>query len=779
MTTRRATAEEAVPGSDSARVAQSAIAQGEPASPGGRASGSVEPNDSEDPEQGAAADHDGGLGALLVIARLHHVAAEAQALRHALGFGPSSALQRTDLLLAAKHLGLKAKPIISHPDRLPLVPLPALAQMNDGRLVVLAQCDGQRLLYLDPASGRIGAHAQPARPTIESIELFAAQWSGELILISSRASLAGALAKFDFSWFIPSIVRHRRLLSEVLLVSLFLQLFALASPLFFQVVMDKVLVHKSLSTLDVLVIGLTVIMLFESGLSILRTYVFSHTTSRIDVELGARLFRHLLQLPLAYFQARRVGDSIARVRELENIRQFLTGNALTLVLDVLFSVVFIAVMLSYSVPLTLIVLASLPLYLALSLSIVPLLRGRLNEKFARSAENQSLLVETITGIQTVKASALEPQMARRWDEQLAAYVSASFKAQTFAQYGHEGVNLIGKLVSAATLWWGARQVMEGHLTVGMFVAFNMFAGRVAQPIMRMAQMWTDFQQTGLSMARLGDILDTRTEVPEHSASPLPTVQGRVTLDNVSFRYRPDAQPVLHCVSLDARPGEVIGIVGRSGSGKSTLTKLVQRLYVPESGRLLIDGHDLATIDAAHLRRQVGVVLQDNMLFNRSVRENIAITDPAAPLEAVIRAARLAGAEEFIAELPEGYDTVVGEQGASLSGGQRQRIAIARALFSQPRILIFDEATSALDYESEAIIQRNMRAICEGRTVFIIAHRLSAVRNVHRIIAMEKGRIVEAGSHEQLLAKPQGLYAHLWRMQAHGQSDQSGSNGART
>ena len=705
---------------------------------------------------------DGALHALCVIARLHQVSADVPSLRHALGLGPSDEVRERDLLLAAKKLGLKAKASRSAPDRLTLVGLPALARLKDGRTVVLAQCDGKRVLFMDPSSD-----PQAARPTIEPLETFAAEWTGELILVTSRASLAGELAKFDFSWFIPSIVKHRRLLGEVLTISLFLQLFALVSPLFFQVVMDKVLVHRGMTTLDVLVIGLVVIMLFESALNILRSYVFSHTTSRIDVELGSRLFRHLMNLPLAYFQARRVGDSVARVRELENIRQFLTGNALTLVLDVLFSVIFIAVMFSYSATLTLIVLISLPLYLILSLSIVPVLRGRLNEKFARGAENQSLLVETVTGIQTVKASALEPQMARKWDEQLAAYVSASFRTQTLAQYGNEGINLIGKLVNAATLWWGAHLVMGGDLSVGQFIAFNMFAGRVAQPIMRIAQMWTDFQQTGISMARLGDVLNTRTELAPQSAGAMPRVRGDVALDNVTFRYRPDAQPVLHGVSLTVAAGEIIGIVGRSGSGKSTLTKLLQRLYVPESGRVLVDGQDIATADATQLRRQVGVVLQENTLFNRSVRENIAIADPGAPLEAVIHAAKLAGAHEFIAELPEGYDTVVGEQGTGLSGGQRQRIAIARALFGQPRILIFDEATSALDYESEAIIQKNMRAICQGRTVFIIAHRLSAVRHAHRIIAMEKGRIAEMGSHEELIAKPQGLYAHLWRMQGEG------------
>lgn len=408
--------------------------------------------------------------------------------------------------------------------------------------------------------------------------------------------------------------------------------------------------------------------------------------------------------------------------------------------------------------------------------MVPILRQRLDVKFARGAENQSMLVETVAGIQTVKATALEPAFCKRWDSQLASYVSASFKTQNLASIAHEGVNLIGKLVNAATLWYGAHLVMSNDLSVGQFVAFNMFAQRVSQPIMRMAQLWTDFQQTGISVARLGDILNTRTEVPPTNTAQLPALKGRITLDAVTFRYRPEAPPVLNAISLDINAGEVIGIVGRSGSGKSTLTKLVQRLYTPEGGRLLVDGIDISLIDAAQLRRQVGVVLQENLLFNRSVRENIAITDPAAPIEAVIKVAQMAGAHEFISELPEGYDTLVGEQGGSLSGGQRQRVAIARALFTNPRILILDEATSALDYESEAVIQRNMAHICRGRSVLIIAHRLSAVRHAHRIIVMDKGQIVEAGSHETLASKPQGLYAYLWRMQDGAQSNQVNAQG---
>jgi subfamily B ATP-binding cassette protein HlyB/CyaB len=739
---------------------------------------------SQAPEDPQAADEPGSAGgpqrprigqtlrALCMLARLHHIAAQPGALLHQLGLSPRDPTTTALLLQGAQALGLKAKAVRATIERLPRIPLPALAFMNDGRVVLLGQCDGQRVLFIDPGAaagtGSGAAGVPEGTPTIVPLAVFATQWSGKLMLATSRASIAGELAKFDFSWFIPSIVKHRKLLGEVLLVSTFLQLFALVSPLFFQAVMDKVLVHQGLTTLDVLVLGLSVVVVFESVLTLLRSYIFSHTTSRIDVELGSKLFRHLLSLPLAYFGARRIGDSVARVRELENIRSFLTGNAITLVLDVVFSIVFIAVMFAYSVPLTLIVLVSLPLYAGLSLLIMPVLRSRLNEKFARGAENQALLVETVSGIQTVKASALEPAVAKRWDDQLAAYVSASFKTQNLASLGHEGINLIGKLIGAATLWWGARLVIDQQLSVGQFIAFNMFAQRVAQPIMRMAQLWTDFQQTGVSMARLADILNTRTEAPPKSAAQLPPLKGRIQFEAVGFRYRPEAPPVLNQLSLDIAAGQVIGIVGRSGCGKSTLTKLVQRLYSPEQGRVLVDGIDIGLIDAAQLRRQIGVVLQENLLFNRSVRENIAITDPAAPIEAVMHAAQLSGAHDFISELPEGYDTIVGEQGGGLSGGQRQRIAIARALFTHPRILILDEATSALDYESEAILQRNMAAICKGRTVLIIAHRLSSVRGAHRIIAMDKGRIVEEGSHEELVQKPGGVYARLWAAQAGGQ-----------
>jgi len=507
---------------------------------------------------------------------------------------------------------------------------------------------------------------------------------------------------------------------------------------------------------------LLVSSVFEVLLTGLRNYVFSHTTNRIDIELGARLFRHLVTLPLAYFGNRRVGDTVARVRELENIRNFLTGQALTALIDIAFSFIFLGVMCVYSVWLTLIVALSLPVYGAISGGLIPSLRARLNEKFARGADNQSFLVEAVSGVETVKAMAVEPQFIRKWETQLAAYVAAGFRVSSLGNLGQQLIQLVGKFVTLGTLFFGAKLVIDGKLTVGELIAFNMMSQRVSAPVLRLAQLWQDFQQVGISMSRLGDILNSHTELPQ-SRQALPALHGDVSFENIRFRYRPDGPPILDNVSLDIDAGQVIGIVGRSGSGKSTLTKLLQRLYVPEQGAVRIDGIDLALADPAWLRRQIGVVLQENLLFNRSIRENIALTDPGAPLAAVIVAAKLAGAHEFICELPEAYDTTVGEHGSNLSGGQRQRLAIARALLTNPRILVFDEATSALDFETERVIQNNMKAMCVGRTVIIIAHRLTAVRHADQIIAMDRGQIVERGTHTSLLGL-NGYYAHLVSLQ---------------
>lgn len=691
---------------------------------------------------------------MLTIAAYHGMVADEMKLRHEFG---SATFGTETILLAAKNLSLTAKLVRQPPERLARAPLPAIAIDRAGRYFIAAKIDAsdeaQRILIQHPGKP----------PQILSMADFLAIWSGQFIYVTSKASFAGEIAKFDFSWFIPAIVKYRKLLAEVLLISFALQIIGLATPMFFQVVMDKVVVNHAMKTLHVIAIGLLAATLFQAALSGIRTYVLAHTSSKIDVELGARLFRHLLALPTAYFQSRRVGDSVARIRELENIRSFLTGNAITLLMDLLFSFVFLAVMLWYSVWLTLIVVVSIPAYLILSIIFTPILRSRLNDKFNRSAENQSFLVETIGGIDTIKAMAAEPRWVQQWEKQLAGYVAAGLAASNIGNVASGAVNLISKLVTVAIMWVGATLVVDNKLTVGELIAFNMLSGQVAAPILRLAQLWNDFQQVGISMQRLGDILNTRTEIAGQKTR-IPRIAGAIEFDQVAFRYRPDTPDVIRGISLKIAPGEVIGIVGRSGSGKSTLTKLVQRLFVSDHGRVLVDGQDIAIIDTTSLRQQIGVVLQENTLFSRSIRDNIALTNPALPLEAVIAAAKLAGAHEFICELPEAYDTKVGEHGTGLSGGQRQRIAIARALITNPRVLIFDEATSALDYESEKSIQDNMREICCGRTVLIIAHRLSAVRDANRIVVMERGQIAEIGSHDELVRNPLGIYSHLYRLQ---------------
>jgi subfamily B ATP-binding cassette protein HlyB/CyaB len=701
----------------------------------------------------SAASSDPGLTALVLIARIHGIAADAAQIRHQAGvttsrFGPE------DLLRAAATIGLRGRIVRFSPNRVAHLPLPAVVFDTQGEHFVLAKVSDDKALIQE-------ANGSP--PQIIPMERLLARIAGRVLLLTSRASLIGELARFDFSWFVPAVVKYRKLLLEVLGVSLLIQLFGLVPPLMFQVVMDKVLTNRAFDTLAVVCVAMLLASLAETVLTGLRNYIFAHTTTRIDVELGARLFRHLMQLPLAYFAVRRVGDSVARVRELENIRNFLTGQAITAVLDLVFSIVFIAVMAFYSVKLTLIVVGSLLCYAVISAILNPLFRKALDSKFARGADNHAFLVESISGCETVKAHAVEPQFARKWDRLLASYVSAGFRVSNLGNIGQQLIQLVGKLVSLAILFFGAKLAIAGELTIGQLVAFTMLSQRVATPILRLAQLWQDFQQIGVSMQRLGDILNARTETPP-SPSALPAIKGTIDFEDVHFRYAPDAPVVLHAINLHVDAGEVIGIVGRSGSGKSTLTKLLQRLFVPERGRIRVDGIDLALVDPAWVRRQIGVVLQENLLFNRSIRENIAIADPGMPLESVIQAAKLAGAHEFICELREGYDAVVGEHGCGLSGGQRQRIAIARALVSNPRVLIFDEATSALDYETERTLQRNMPAICRGRSVIIISHRLSSIRQADRILTMEKGTIVEIGKHDELM-QHRGLYAHLVALQA--------------
>lgn len=703
---------------------------------------------------------DSGLACLTLIMGFLQVPADVDQLKHEIG--KDRAASPADIVRSAKRAGLRAKITNLPINRLEFSALPAIAVGDDDEFFIIGKVHEGRALIQ-------AVNSPPESLTLEELE---DRWSGKAILITRRDKPVGTDQKFDVTWFIPALVKYRHLLKDVMLASLALQIFALGMPLFFQVVVDKVLAHQGLTTLDVLAIGLISLVTFEALLGGLRAYLFTHTTSRVDVELGASLFRHLLKLPLAYFESRRVGDTVARVRELETIREFLTSSSVTLVIDFAFTIIFLAIMWFYSVSLFLVVAVSIPLYIIISLVITPPLRRKVEEKFHRGADNQSFLVESVTAVQTLKAMAVEPQMQTRWENQLAGYVRSGFDAAKLGIIGQQAIQLVNKLAAAIILYVGAKLVIQGELTVGQLVAFNMFAGHVSQPILRMSHLWQQFQSVRVAVARLGDILNAPIErATKPSQSALPQIQGDIEFDGVFFRYVPGGKEILRDVTLSIPHGQIVGIVGSSGSGKSTLAKLVQRLYVPESGRVLVDGVDLTMVDPAWLRRQVGVVQQENILFNRTVRDNIALADVGMPMERVLAAAELAGAHDFILELSEGYDTQIDERGGNLSGGQRQRIAIARALSINPSVLIFDEATSALDAESDAAITANMPKIAEGRTVIIIAHRLSTLRSADRIITMENGKVVEDGSHEELMTKG-GRYSELWNEQMFGLSEKT-------
>ena len=701
---------------------------------------------------------DSGLIALAAIAAHYRIAADPAQMSHELGLSETPA-GGEEIVRSATRIGLKSSLLVRQSaKRLETVPLPAIVGLKDGTFGVLTHRlpDGQ-IRVVNPVT-----RAQ----VIGKAGEFAANWAGTVVLVTRRAGGPGIdPKKFEFSWFLPSLWRYRKPLYHVLIASLFVQLFALITPLFFQVVIDKVLLHKGMSTLVVITVGLLLIGLFDVVLQYLRSYALNHTTSRIDVELGSRLFDHLMRLPLGYFETRAAGQTVARMRELETIRAFLTGQGLSSAIDLVFAIVFISIMWMYSQTLTLIVLGSIPLYLIIAFAIRPLLRDKINERFNRGAASQQFLVESVVGIQTLKAAAVEPMLRNQWEEKLAAYVKTSFDAVMLSTMGQNAIQYVSKATSGLILYFGALAVINGELSVGGLVAFNMMMGQATQPILRLSQLWQDFQQVQISVERLGDILNAAPEGRQLSNAALPPAKGAIKIENLDFRYTQGGPEVLKAVNLDIPEGQVIGIVGPSGSGKSTLTKLIQRLYRPERGQILIDGIDIGQVDTAWLRRQIGVVLQENLLFNRTIHENIALANPGLPRAHVIAAARLAGADEFISRMPLGYDTMIEERGANLSGGQRQRIAIARALVTRPRILILDEATSALDYESERVIQSNMRSIVKGRTVVIIAHRLAAVRNCDRIIAIKDGAVVEDGTHKELLVKPNGVYAKLWRMQS--------------
>lgn len=583
----------------------------------------------------------------------------------------------------------------------------------------------------------------------------------KLIILAHKTFNKGV--KFGFGWFYKRMLSYKRIVGEVMLASFIMQLFGLVTPLFTQVVLDKVLVHHSISTLNVIAFAFLAVIIFEMLLSLARNYIFAHTTTKIDAKLGSELFTHLLALPMPYFENRKVGNIVARVRELDSIREFIANKSVTVILDLLFSIVFVVMMLIYSVKLTLIAIAFVSAIALIYFFITPVLRKRLEDKFQMGAASNSYLVESITGITTVKSLAIEGSMKKHWEDYLGNYVKSSFNLANLGNIASGFAGALQKAMTLCILYFGVGLVIEGKLSVGQLIAFQMFAGQFSAPVMRLVSLWNDLQQAILSVDRLGDILNTPTEQTSDKPISLNNIKGNIKFDSVSFKYTPTSNLVLKNLSFNIEAGKSIGIVGRSGSGKSTITKLIERLYIPNEGAIYIDDIDIRHLNPYILRTHIGVVLQENYLFSGSIKDNISYANPSATMEDILAVSNVAGAHEFISQLSGGYDTLVGERGSALSGGQRQRIAIARALLNEPKILIFDEATSALDYESESIITKNLSKIKQGKTFIIIAHRLSTVKNCDEIIVLDKGEIVERGNHDELMQKG-GYYKFLYESQ---------------
>lgn len=692
------------------------------------------------PEPGAAPD--AMLVALRVLLRCNDIVANEEEVRRRTGLHDEWALG--DIATAAGEFGLAGECRSLRADGLAHLPTPFIAEANDGAPRLVASVDDQAMTVLDPLTG---AEERLARSTVEQ------RFSGRVVLARPAPCEDAAIGGdqgFGLCSFLPRLLRFRGVVAQLLVASLFIQLFAMATPLFTMVIIDKVLSSGAYSTLNVLVIGLAAIALFDVTIGLLRGALFSNLTHRLDVELSANLFRHLSRLPMSFFGGRKTGDTVARVRELETVRQFLTGPTLTALVDFVFAFVFLGVMALFSVKLTLIVVAAIVVMLTLYAVAAPLMKRRLDRRFGSSADNQSFLVETVNGMETMKSLSLEPQMQARWEQQAVEQTRTARESERLTSSMSQIAQFINKGTVAVTLWLGAQAVIAGDLTAGQLIAFNMMVGRVMAPALRLAQLFQQLSQTRVSVQRLADIFDAPTEPAAGiSADSLPPMRGRVRFDQVTFRYLPEMPDALRDVSFEIEAGEVIGIVGGSGAGKTSVLRLLQRLYVPQGGQVLVDGVNLAEVDPTWLRRHIGAVTQDSVLFNATVRENIAAANPRLSIEEVERAARLAAADEFIRALPKAYDTPVGERGQQLSAGQRQRIAFARALACDPRILVLDEPTSAVDAHVEHEIQQNLREMVRGRTVFIASHRLSMLRVADRILMLDEGRLVEAGPPERL------------------------------
>ena len=656
------------------------------------------------------------------------------------------------LALAAERLGFVARPVRTDYSHLGSIQLPAVAHWKGYHFIVIYQITNDKVVIADPA---IGVQKIPRKEFEES-------WTGHLLLLeATSALLEQPEEKNTLKRFLPLLKPHKKQLVEIILASLLINLFGLATPIFTQTIIDKVLVHQDVQMLNLMLGGMLIVGLFATTATLLRYYLLIFVSQKLSLRLSSDLFRQVMMLPMSYFAKRKIGDLLTRFGDNDKIQNLITGTAIKTFLDVMMVVVYLSVMFFYSSKLTAVALIFIPLSILVTLIFTPIMKRNNQKIFDKTAVAQSKLIESISRVEAIKASTSELTTRWKYEDMIVQLANQEFygaKLGMLMNAFSSGIQLLSTIV---VLWYGAHLVIDGQMTVGQLIAFNVLIGMVMAPILGLVGMWQTFQDAMLSLQRLNDIYDAQPEESDGKAVlvELPLLQGHIQIDNVSFRYSEDGENVLSNITLEINPGETVALVGRSGSGKTTLASLLQRLYRPSEGQIMMDGYDLSAIRVASLRSQTGVVLQDNVVFSGTIRENIALSDPGASLDRVIMAAKLANAHEFINDYPLTYETVIGEIGIGLSGGQRQRIAIARALLSDPRLLLFDEATSALDTESERAIQENMSSILEGRTSIIIAHRLSTIKNADRVVVLDKGCIVEQGTHAQLMAA-KGLYYYL-------------------
>lgn len=701
------------------------------------------------------------LRCLVTVARHHGVDLSLEGLIHEYAVGNQEAEAATILAIAEEN-GFKARRLNLTWDELPAAGaiFPFLGVLNNGNTVMVAgmrEDNGElQVAVVDPLSVPPGA-------IFVSRAQFEASWSGRAILLKKLHRITDENQPFSLRWFIPEMLRQRSTFVDVALAAIALHVLALATPLFFQIVIDKVVVHQSFSTLHVLGVGMLFVLLFDALFHYLRGTLLLHATCKIDLRVATRAFTRLVSLPLQFFDHTSSGILVKHMQQTEKIREFLTGKLFFTMLDATALLVLLPVLLFYSVPLSLLVLGcSFMIALAIYMVVKPF-RARLQDLYQAEGERQSYLVEAIHGIHTVKSLALEPMQRKGWDNRIADAVSMHAKVGRISISVRTITGLLEKLMILAIPWVGVQLVFDGSMTIGALVAFQMLAGRVSGPLIQIVSLVHEYQEASLSVRMVGEIMNRAPEGLGAGRGLRPPITGKIALDQVTFRYQPGATPALSEATLNFDSGKVIGVVGKSGSGKSTLTRLIQGLYPVQQGAIRFDGMDIREIDLPYLRRSIGVVLQENFLFRGSVRSNIAITKTDATFEEIVEVARLAGADEFIQRLPQGYDTLLEENGSNLSGGQKQRLAIARALLTKPRILIFDEATSALDPESESIIQENLAAIAHGRTVIMVSHRLSMLVAADSIVVMEAGRVIAIDPHLQLLGHC-AVYRNLWDRQ---------------